>query len=117
MQQCNADDFGLSQPTISRIISDTLDALVHPDIIRRFIHFPVNPQEVAAIKGEFATIAGLPNVVGVIDGTHVRIVAPTEYEEVYVNRKNFHSINARILRESGRAVISNPCTPQCRNGW
>ena len=31
MEQCNADDFGLSQPTISRIISDTLDALVHPD--------------------------------------------------------------------------------------
>ncbi|XP_045111044.1 putative nuclease HARBI1 [Portunus trituberculatus] len=100
MQQCNADDFGLSQPTISRVISDTLDALVHPDIILRFIHFPVNLQEVEGIKGEFAAIGELPNVVGVIDGTRIRITAPHEYEEVYVNRKNFHSINVQVLFDS-----------------
>ena len=32
------------------------------------------------------------NVLGAIDGTHIRIVAPHEHPQVYVNRKKFHSI-------------------------
>lgn len=39
------------------------------------------------IKQEFHRIAQFPNVVGAIDGTHVRIIAPTEFEASYVNRK------------------------------
>ena len=42
-------------------------------------------------------IAGFPGVVGVIDGTHVRIVAPSLNEDVYVNRKRYHSINTQIV--------------------
>ena len=39
------------------------------------------------IKEKFHDLAGFPNIIGLIDGTHVRIIAPTEHEEAYVNRK------------------------------
>lgn len=97
MQLCNADDFGLSQPTISRAISQTVDALTAPHIIRRHIDFPTNPMEIERIQADFARIAGFPGVVSVIDDTHISIVAPHNYEEVYVNRKNFHSINVQMV--------------------
>ena len=41
-------------------------------------------------------IAGMPGVVGVIDGTHIQIIAPSIDEDVFVNRKKVHSINTQI---------------------
>lgn len=44
----------------------------------------------------FQNIAGLRGVVGAIDGTHIRISRPHVNEEVYVNRKGYHSINVQV---------------------
>ena len=38
-------------------------------------------------------IAGLPNAVGAIDGSHISIKAPHVNQEDYVNRKQNYSIN------------------------
>lgn len=41
-----------------------------------------------------------PGIVGVIDCTHVTIAPPygQEYpEHIYVNRKNYHSINVQLV--------------------
>jgi len=48
-------------------------------------------------KACFFKKAGFPNVIGCIDGTHVRIQAPVINEHEYVNRKNQHSINVQVL--------------------
>ncbi|KAL3973725.1 hypothetical protein ACER0C_022351 [Sarotherodon galilaeus] len=50
-------------------------------------------------------IAGFPGVVGVIDGTHVRIIAPSEDEAVFVNRRNFHSINVQIVFNAACKIL------------
>ena len=97
MQQCSADDLGPSQQTISRVITDTLEALSDNAILSQFIRFPVTPQETERRKAEFRVIAGFPEVIGAIDGTHIRIVAPREYEAEYVNRKRYHSINVQVV--------------------
>jgi hypothetical protein len=39
------------------------------------------------MKEKFFELGGFPNVVGLVDGTHVRIIAPSVHEEAYVNRK------------------------------
>ncbi|XP_066960858.1 putative nuclease HARBI1 [Macrobrachium rosenbergii] len=104
MQLCNGDDFGLSQPTISRIITQTVDALTVPRMIQRFVKFPTNPVEIQRIQADFSQIAGFPGVVGVIDGTHIKIVAPKDFEEVYINRKNFHSINVQVVFDANYLV-------------
>ncbi|KAK0152189.1 putative nuclease HARBI1 [Merluccius polli] len=61
---------------------------------------------VRIIKEEFHRIAGLPNVLGCIDGTHVPITAPSENEGDYVNRKSFHSINVQIICDAA-CIITN----------
>lgn len=40
---------------------------------------------------------GMPGVIGCVDGTHVAIVPPKNQEHIYVNRKNYHSINTQLV--------------------
>lgn len=104
-QQLNADDFVLSQSTVSRVINQTLEALAAPHIIRRFIIFPRQPQQIEKKQEEFHEVTEIPGVVGVIDGTHVKIVAPREGQEVYVNEKNEHSINMQVVFDAKGVII------------
>ncbi|KAK3885897.1 hypothetical protein Pcinc_009915 [Petrolisthes cinctipes] len=83
MQQCCCDDFGTTQPTISRVITQTLDALADPQIRLQFMRFPRTRDEIQRKQREFMETSGFPGVVGAIDGTHVRIVAPRVDEHLY----------------------------------
>jgi len=48
----------------------------------------------------------LPNVIGVIDGTHVPIHSPSKDGSRFVNRKGFHSINLLgIVDHQGRFIF------------
>lgn len=43
-------------------------------------------------------MAGFPSIVGIVDGTHIRIQAPSlEIEREFVNRKNQHSVNVQVV--------------------
>ena len=46
-------------------------------------------------------------VVEIIDGTHVRIVAPHEYEHEYKNRKTYHSVNVQIVFDASYRIFNN----------
>ncbi|XP_052788514.1 putative nuclease HARBI1 [Mya arenaria] len=50
-------------------------------------------------------IARFPNVIGVIDGTHIGIKAPHEHEEVFVNRMGDHSINVQVVFDPFHRII------------
>ena len=41
-------------------------------------------------------IIGFPGVIGAIDCTHLRLIAPTNNPEDYINRKGNHSINVQV---------------------
>jgi hypothetical protein len=61
------------------------------------ICFP-STQECKRISNAFHFEYGIPNVVGVIDGCHIRIVTPEEtinavHPDKYYNRKSFHSVS------------------------
>jgi hypothetical protein len=43
------------------------------------------------------SVANFPGVIGLIDGTHIRIQAPSDHEDQYVNRKGYHSINVQVI--------------------
>ena len=90
MQLCNADDLGISQPSLSRAIKQTITALSRPHIMPQFIRFPLDNRQLHRIKANFMAIAGMPVVVGAIDGTHIKIIAPSIDEDVFVNRKKVH---------------------------
>ncbi|XP_052768080.1 putative nuclease HARBI1 [Mya arenaria] len=42
---------------------------------------------------------------GLIDDTHIRIRAPSEDEYMYVNRKQFHSINVQVVVDGEDKII------------
>ncbi|XP_063885418.1 putative nuclease HARBI1 [Scylla paramamosain] len=105
MQQCSSDDFGISQTTISRVITQTIDALSEPDIVTQFVKFPLTRQEVQVKQVEFMEDYRFPGVVGTIDGTHIRIVAPSVDEHLYVNRKRYHSINVQIVFDAKYRIL------------
>ena len=50
--------------------------------MNRYITFPLTREEQQKTK-EFHELAGMPNVLGAIDGTLINIVAPTEDENIY----------------------------------
>ncbi|KAK0153549.1 putative nuclease HARBI1 [Merluccius polli] len=94
MQLCNADDLGISQPSVSRAINQTLNALCRPHIIQQFIRTTQH-------QTNFMAIAGMPGVVG----THIKIIAPSKDEDVFVNRKKLHSINTQIVFDATFNII------------
>lgn len=59
-----------------------------------FIKFP-NSDHRNIIKIAFYDVAEFRNVIGLIDGTQIRVIVPKNVEYVFVNRKNYHSINVQ----------------------
>ncbi|XP_048852793.1 putative nuclease HARBI1 isoform X2 [Brienomyrus brachyistius] len=105
MQQCSSDDLCLSQPSISRVITQTIEALSQSHIVKQFISFPLDVRTLQAHKRAFMDIAGFPGVDGVIDGTHICIITPSENEDVFVNRKRFHSINTQLVFSADYKIL------------
>ena len=54
-----------------------------------FIKFPTTQDKILHNEQHFFRTSKLPNIVGLIDGTQVQIIAPREQEEIYVNRQNY----------------------------
>ena len=95
--QLNAGDLNsMSQPSASRIITQTITALSNPEFTTQFIQFPLTREKINQSKVDFFGMASFPNVVGVIDCTHVQIKAPSVDEPAYVNRMGYHSINTQV---------------------
>ena len=71
----------------------------------KYVHLQTN-EEKKDSKQQFYEIDNFPNGVDLIDGTHVRIIAQSEYEDAYVNHKGYHSINTQILAH-GAGLLRN----------
>lgn len=106
MQLCNSDDLGPSQQTVSRVIAETLAAFSRPHIMREYLTFPTENAVLQQNKADFMEIANFPGVVGAIDCTHIRITAPKEFPDEYINRKRYHSINVQIVFNARYEIIS-----------
>ena len=84
--------FGLSQPTVSRIITRVTTALRKK--AQQIISFPRTlAQREREREGFYTDRRRIPNVIGCIDGSLVPIKTPSVNENGYVCRKQFHAIN------------------------
>ncbi|KAK0150859.1 Tubulin polyglutamylase ttll6 [Merluccius polli] len=82
-----------------------LDQKLKPWLLE-FIRFPLDNQQLhRRIKANFMAIAGMPGVVGAFDGMHIKIIAPSKDEDVFVNRKKVHSINTQIVFDATFNII------------
>ena len=92
-----ATSHGISQPSVSRCIAAVTDGL--SKVAKDYIEFPNQTKQIQQQEA-FLQKSGFPLVLGCIDGTHVPIIAPSINEDIYVNRKNTHSINIQAICDS-----------------
>lgn len=94
----------ITQPSVSRSITAITDILcsIAPD----YIQFCPNEQEIRRNKQLFYQLKGFPNVLGLIDGTHVKIAPPLgDDEKLYVCRKGGHSINVQVVCDAKMKIV------------
>ncbi|KAK7495411.1 hypothetical protein BaRGS_00013350, partial [Batillaria attramentaria] len=65
----------------------------YDDSAEQICHRFPDQHEVPRVIADFYALSRFPNVVGCLDCTHVRILAPSEMEAAYVNHKGHHSMN------------------------
>ncbi|XP_061170415.1 putative nuclease HARBI1 [Saccostrea echinata] len=107
--QVVGDTLGFDKSTVSRTVKRVTEALVAR--ADTFIKWP-DATAKSTIKTGFYRMAGFPNVIGCIDGTHVRIQAPSHDENSFVNRKGFHSINVQaVCDHEGKLTNINASWP------
>ena len=51
-------------------------------------------------KGSFLRVAGVPNVLGAVDGTLIPIMAPRNREDTYICMKGYHAIHVQACVDS-----------------
>ncbi|XP_029346116.1 putative nuclease HARBI1 isoform X1 [Acyrthosiphon pisum] len=101
----------VSQPSVSRCITEVVNAFNRPEILNKYIHFPSSLGELNDVRLGFYEKFGIPGVIGVIDGTHIAIVPPKSEdiiypEHVYINRKGYHSINTQLICDSNMKILN-----------
>jgi len=82
--------FGVGRCTAMNFRDEFCAALIRRG--KYFIKFPQGEDETRCAIQAFEEISIFPQVVGALDGSHIRITAPKESQNDYCNRKNFHSI-------------------------
>ena len=93
--QVVGDIEGVDKSSASRAVQHVSQLLAAKQ--EMFIKWPTTAAEVNANKNGFYRKRRFPGVIGCVDGTHSRIIAPHDNEADYVNRKGFHSINVQAL--------------------
>lgn len=71
-----------------------------------FIGWPTDPQDIERARRDFQSMTnpGIPNICGVMDGSHVKVVSPSENEYQFVNR--YKTIQLTLWLFAGQIQIS-----------
>ncbi len=89
------DSNGPSKATVCRVIQRVVNA-INDEYFHQTVKFPEG-QEARNVALQFYQIAGIPGLIGCLDGSHFPIKKPSENEEQFVNRHGDHSINALLV--------------------
>lgn len=92
-----ADFYGISESTVCRIVpivSDKIAALRN-----RYIRMPTTDLQLEQKKQDFFSVAGMPSIIGAIDGTLVKIqeVGGAQNKTDFFCRKQFYAVNVQNL--------------------
>ncbi|KAJ8926478.1 hypothetical protein NQ314_021153 [Rhamnusium bicolor] len=100
-----------------RCVEEITTALNHPELLQRYVKFPETLNEMNSLRMRFHRIYGMPGIIGCIDCTHIAIVPPktndpVHPERIYVNRKNYHSLNVQLVCDERMKILHvNPRFP------
>lgn len=99
-QRCTGEEYNtsMSQTMVHESITEMVIVL-ESSICPKWIKFPKTEAEKSSIKKRFFEKTKMPGVLGCVDGTHVKILAPAENEHLYVDRMGNHSINVQLVKK------------------
>ncbi|KOB76687.1 Uncharacterized protein OBRU01_02427, partial [Operophtera brumata] len=100
----------LCQKSCSRFLEEVTQALIHPQMMMKYIVFPQTPLDRLAVSQQFYNKYGFPGIIGCIDCSHIKIFKPPAVEEhLYFCRKNYHSMNVQMICDSNYRILNvNP---------
>jgi DDE superfamily endonuclease len=84
-----ADRFGVCESSAMQAVRRV--TLFLTNLAPVYIRWP-RGERLDECKSGFFARAGMPCIVGAIDGSHIPIIAPSNHPEDYINRKGFHSV-------------------------
>lgn len=84
------DRFDMSESTTHSCVMEICEIL-RQNILYDYIVWP-NASKQTEISDFYDALKGISGCIGCLDGTHIQLLAPTEYESDFYNRKGFHSI-------------------------
>ncbi|XP_052261620.1 putative nuclease HARBI1 isoform X1 [Dreissena polymorpha] len=96
------DLHGVSRSSVCRCIQQVISAINRN---LNNITFPTSLHDLAATKQKFHRVAGIPNVIGAVDGTLIPIQAPSENPQTYVCRKGYHAVNIQAVVDSSLKFV------------
>ncbi|KAM4691050.1 putative nuclease HARBI1 [Rhinophrynus dorsalis] len=94
---------GITQSSFSRFLFQVIQAIVN--LYKEYISFPNDSASLESVKENFMKIAGFPNVIGLVDCTHIALSPPSENEYIYRNEKHFHSLNMQVVTSYNMKII------------
>ncbi len=65
--------------------------------MKNILIFPKTPEETQQANRQFYSIASIPRVIGIIDGTLIPVASPVVNEPLYICRKGYPAINFQIV--------------------
>lgn len=86
---------GVSKASVSRSLLAVSRCLER--MSQDWIVFLTRNTDLNATMADFYTIAGMPRVIGAVDGSLIPIRAPNNQEHLYVCHKGFHAINTMAV--------------------
>ena len=99
--------FNVGKSTAIEAVQDVVNGLY--ELRDEYIKFPETLAEVNASIGTFADLTDLPNVVGAIDGSHVRIKAPVDSAPDYFSRYQQHDFIIQAIVNGKKIFIDFAC--------
>lgn len=86
-----ANTFGVSPSTLCVILHQVCNS------INQIINFPASVDELKEATNRFEEKFDIPQVIGCVDGTHIRIKKPHENSQDYYCYKQFYSLNCQAI--------------------
>ncbi|XDV26141.1 hypothetical protein PO909_029919 [Leuciscus waleckii] len=98
------EGYGLSKTSVWRCVHTVTNAFLRH--AGDYIRLPATRQEVQEVHQGCHAIAGIPRVLGLVDGTLIPIANPSVIDQANISRKGYAAINVQVIVDH-RGVISD----------
>lgn len=100
-----ADFYGVSESSVCNIVRIVSDKIAQ--LAEQFIKMPSTDEEIENNKLSFFSIAGMPSIIGAIDGTLIKIqkVGGVQNKTDFFSRKQFYCLNVQVVSDAQARIL------------